>query len=407
MKDPFEDASADVGRSGAALILVALIAALVGLAIFRPGSRDVLAIILGLVLMVMLHEAGHFIAAKKTGMKATEFFIGFGPKLWSFRRGETEYGVKAILLGGYVKIIGMTNVDEVDPADEHRTYRKASHKNRFIVVMAGVTVNVLIALLLYFAYFAAGGEIYDGPSTAVARVVDNSAAQAAGLRRGDRIAAVDGERVNGWEHLVQEIESRPDETISLTIVRRGDRIQVEATPKARKGLGFLGIGPQPQFRTVGLLAAVPESFKAIGEVTSGTANALGDLFSPEGISEYSKNFTAEAPKEGSPESNARPRSIIGIIDFGSDIVNGDVLLLLQLLAGVSLVLALFNTLPLLPFDGGHAAIVVYEAIASRVKKRDVRADYRKLMPVTAVVLALFLAFALSAMFLDIRDAVGG
>jgi membrane-associated protease RseP (regulator of RpoE activity) len=144
----------------------------------------------------------------------------------------------------------------------------------------------------------------------------------------------------------------------------------------------------------------------VGDVTAGTATALADLFSPEGISEYSKNFTSDAPKAGTPAADARPRSIIGIVDRGSDFVNGDISALLWLLGGISLVLALFNTIPLLPFDGGHAAIVVYESIASRVKKREVRADYRKLMPMTAVVLFVFLAFALSAMFLDIREAVG-
>ena len=406
MKDPLEEASADVGRRGAALILVGVIVALVGLAIFRPGSRDALAIVGGLVLMVMLHEAGHYLAARKTGMKATEFFVGFGPKLWSFRRGETEYGVKAVLLGGYVRIIGMTNVEEVDPADEHRTYRKASHKNRFIVVMAGVTVNVLIALMLFFAYFTAGGRISDGVGTSVARVVPDSAAQAAGFRRGDRIVAVDGKRITGWEQLVRRIEARPKDATAFTVVRRGERVQLEATPKARGGQGFLGIGPAIDSHTVGPLEAVPESFRAIGDVTAGTATALADLFSAEGISEYGKNFTSDAPKAGTPASDARPRSIIGIVDRGSDFVNGDIKALLWLLGGISLILALFNTIPLLPFDGGHAAIVVYEAIASRVKKREVRADYRKLMPMTAVVLFVFLAFALSAMFLDIREAVG-
>jgi membrane-associated protease RseP (regulator of RpoE activity) len=406
VKDPLEEASADVDRRGAALILVGLIAGLAALFIFRPGSRDALAIVGGLVLMVMLHEAGHYFAAKKTGMKATEFFVGFGPKLWSFRRGETEYGVKAVLLGGYVRIIGMTNVEEVDPADEHRTYRKASHKNRFIVVMAGVTVNVIIALVLFFAFFATGGEVYDGPSTEVARVVPDSAAQDAGFHRGDRIVALDGEQVTGWEQLVREIEGRPDETTMFTVLRRGDRVQLEATPKARAGQGFLGIGPAAAFHTTGIAGAAPESFRAVGDVTAGTATALADLFSPEGISEYSKNFTSDAPKAGTPAADARPRSIIGIVDRGSDFVNGDIGALLWLLGGISLVLALFNTIPLLPFDGGHAAIVVYETIASRVKKREVRADYRKLMPMTAVVLFVVLAFALSAMFLDIREAVG-
>jgi len=424
VKDPLEEASADVDRRGASFILLAIVAGLVALAIFRPGSRDALAIVVGIVVMVMLHEAGHYFAAKRTGMKATEFFLGFGPKLWSFKRGETEFGVKAVLLGGYVRIIGMTNLEEVDPADEHRTYRAASYGKRLVVVLAGVTTNVLLALVLFFGFFAAGGEIPDGAGTRVdhvvkyveddsgAKVLDESgnkvetAAHSAGFRRKDRIVAVDGVRVTGWEQLVRKIEARGGEPTTFTIVRHDERLQLEATPYLDDGKGFLGIGPIYESHTVGVLEAVPESFRALGDVTAGTASGLADLFSPEGISDYSKNFTGNAPKAGSPASQARPRSLIGIVDVGSDIVNGDITKLLFLLGAISLVLAIFNTIPLLPFDGGHAAVVVYEAIASKVKGRRVRADYRKLMPVTAIVLALFLTLGLSAMFLDIRDAIG-
>lgn len=405
-KDPLEEASADVSRRGATFILVALIAGLVALFIFRPGSRDALAIIFGIALMILLHEAGHFVAAKRTGMKATEFFIGFGPKLWSFKRGETEYGVKAILLGGYVKIIGMTNLEEVDPADEHRTYRRASHGKRLIVVLAGVTMNVLLALVLFFSFYAAGGRIPDGPGTRVSHVVNDSAAKTAGFEKGDRIVAIDGERVSGWEALVDSIEARGGEPTTFTIVRGGERVQLEATPKARDGEGFLGIGPIYESHTVGVVESVPESFRTLGDVTAGTVSGLVNLFSPDGLSDYSKNFTSDAPKAGSPASQARPRSLIGIVDVGSDIINGDVTKLLFLLGAISLVLAIFNTLPLLPFDGGHAMVVIYEWVATRVKGREVKADYRKLMPMTAVVLAILLTLSLSAMFLDIREAVG-
>jgi membrane-associated protease RseP (regulator of RpoE activity) len=406
-KDPLEEASAEVTPRVATLILLALVGGLVALFIFRPGSRDALAIIFGIALMILLHEAGHFIAAKRTGMKATEFFIGFGPRLWSFRRGETEYGVKAILLGGYVKIIGMTNLEEVDPLDEHRTYRRASHGKRLIVVLAGVTTNVLLALVLFFSFYAAGGQIPDGPGTRVARVVDNSAAQEAGFRRGDRIVSIDGARVTGWEDLVAKIEARGSELTTFTVERGGERLTLEATPKTRGRQGFLGIAPMYESHTVGILEAVPESFNALGDVTVGTVNGLADLLSPSGIEEYSQHFGSDAPKAGSAESQARPRSLIGIVDVGSDIVNGDITKLLFLLGGISLILAIFNTIPLLPFDGGHAAVAIYESVGSRIRGREVRVDYRKLMPMTAVVLAIFLTLGLSAMFLDIRDAING
>ena len=112
----------------------------------------------------MLHEFGHFIMAKRSGMKVTEFFVGFGPRIWSFRRGETEYGVKAIPAGGYVRIIGMNNLEEVDPEDEPRTYRNATTKNKLLTILAGVTVNLLIAYILFFVVIVGNGEYKPGTS---------------------------------------------------------------------------------------------------------------------------------------------------------------------------------------------------------------------------------------------------
>jgi membrane-associated protease RseP (regulator of RpoE activity) len=192
----------------------------------------------------------------------------------------------------------------------------------------------------------------------------------------------------------------------FTVVRDGLRVDLEATPRDRGGVGFLGVAPKTRFRAVGILEAVPESFRTMGDITVGTAEGVGRLFSPSGVERYSENFTSKAPKAGTPAAQERPRSLVGIVDEGSRIIDGNVWALLWLLGGISLVLALFNLLPLLPFDGGHAAVVVYEWIASKVRGREVRVDFRKLMPVTAVVLAVFLTLGLSAMFLDIRQAVG-
>jgi Peptidase family M50 len=112
-----------------------------------------LGVVAALAGMIFLHELGHFLAAKATGTKATEFFVGFGPRIWSFRRGETEYGIKAIPLGGYVKIIGMTNLEEVDPADEHRSYRQKSYPRRVLMASAGTGMHLLLAFaLLMFTY---------------------------------------------------------------------------------------------------------------------------------------------------------------------------------------------------------------------------------------------------------------
>jgi RIP metalloprotease RseP len=137
-----EEAGVEVNSRSATGILVAFVAGMIALAIFVPGSSTPLLIIVGIILMVMLHEFGHYWTAKRSGMKVTEFFLGFGPRLWSFTRGETEYGVKAIPAGGYVRIIGMTNLEEIDPADEPRTFRQGTPGS---AVIRPASVNLIIA----------------------------------------------------------------------------------------------------------------------------------------------------------------------------------------------------------------------------------------------------------------------
>ena len=400
MKDPLEDVQLGETRRGNLVVLGVILAAVVALFIASPW---VAALIVGLMVMIMLHEAGHLSAARRSGMKATEYFVGFGPRLWSFTRGETEYGVKAIPAGGYVRIIGMSNLEDVDPEDEPRTFRRATTKRRLIVILAGVTVNALLALMLFTFAIAGEGHVAEGPNTTVRLVVADSAAATAGVLVGDEFVAVGGTPVASWDDLKSAIEVRKGKETTFTVVRNGRTVELEAVPEARNGQGFLGVAPGTVVRKVGLLRAIPEGFRAMGDVTVGTAKGIGKIFTPAGVQQYSKNFTGEAPTAGSQRDQERPRSLIGIVDEGSSIVAGDIWALFWLLGAISLVLALFNLIPLLPFDGGHAAVVIYEAVASRVQGRTVRVDFRKLMPVTAVVLAIFLTLGLSAMVLDIRD----
>src|SRR5688500_16533769 len=170
---------------------LALLAAVVVAFGLRFGLAVIL-IIVALIVMIFLHELGHYVTAKAAGMKVTEFFLGFGPKIWSFRRGETEYGVKAIPAGAYVRIIGMSNLEEVDPADEDRTYRAKSYGRRLSVAVAGSTMHFVMAFVLIFVVFAGFG-VQDDSTWRIGTISKPSAAFDAGLQPDDRIVAVDGE----------------------------------------------------------------------------------------------------------------------------------------------------------------------------------------------------------------------
>jgi membrane-associated protease RseP (regulator of RpoE activity) len=412
VKDPLEEASSDVTRRGAGISLLLVLLGLILLAILRPSTIDTLAIIFGIVALIMLHEAGHYFTAKRAGMKVTEFFLGFGPRVWSFRRGETEYGVKAIPAGGYVRIVGMSNLEDVDDEEESRTFRHATFGNRLTVILAGVSVNLILAFVLIYAAILGRG-LPDTLQAKVEQVLPDSPAAAAGVRNGDRIVGIDGQRLDVNRDIGQALSDRVGQPTTLVVERDGGTTTLTAVPKERSASdksGIIGVSVSQSvasYTTYNPFDGVTESFKTMGQMTRDTGAGIGRLFSPSGIENYSKNFTGDAPKQGTPASNDRPRSIIGIVDIGGQLVGGNVWSLLFLLGAINLIVALFNLIPLLPFDGGHAAVVIYEQVASKIRGRVVRVDFRKLVPVTALVLVVFLTLGLSAMFLDLRQIFTG
>src|ERR671910_2409731 len=283
----------------------------------------VLLMILGIVVMIFLHELGHYVTAKWAGMKVTEFFIGFGAKIWSFRRGETEYGFKVLPAGAYVRIIGMNKLDETDPADEPRPYRQQSFPKRLLVVSAGSLMHfaqafVLLVVLLGVVGFP-GRSIANPPDRAPAwdvnEVVGDSAAEAAGLREDDRIVAVDGQPVSRFEGLSTVIESHDvGDEVRLTLERDGsERTAVaELRPRPDDGSGeagspFLGVGTSKHFSDdpIGLGTAI---VRAPGEMLRFSGQSLGALagvFSPSGISDFANNVgEANDPDESDSGSGS-------------------------------------------------------------------------------------------------------
>jgi membrane-associated protease RseP (regulator of RpoE activity) len=412
---------------GLRLALLIAAVALAGLAFGWP----VLVVILGIVVMIFLHELGHYLTGKWSGMKVTEFFIGFGPKIWSFRRGETEYGLKVVPAGAYVRIIGMNNLDEVDPVDEPRTYRQKSFPKRLLVVSAGSLMHfaqafVLLVVLLGVVGFP-GRSIANPPDRASAweinAVVRDSAAQAAGLEEDDLIVAVDGEPVSRYDDLSDALaRAEVGDDVQLTIQRGGVEQTVDARLRPRPedeggdtGSPFLGVGSSMHFsdEPIGLGTAIVRAPGEMLRFTGQTFSAMAGFFSPDGITDFANNVGEANDRDSgsggsgsSADDDGRLISIIGVVQLGSQDVENRGAFLLALFFSLNMFIGIFNMLPLLPLDGGHAAMAIYERIRSR-PGRTYHADFAKLLPLTYAVVMGLVVLGVTAMYLDIVDPISG
>ncbi len=202
-----------------------LVAATAGLGVV--AGWPVLLMVLAIVVSVFLHEMGHYLVAKWAGMKVTEFFIGFGPRIWSFQRGETEYGLKAIPAGAYVRIIGMHTLEEVDPADEARTYRNKPFAKRLPVVLAGPAMNLLIGLILLVVVFAGFGTPRPD-QWQISRVVEGSAAMQAGVLPGDRLVEFAGQPVGEFSDFSDLVRPVAGSDVELVVERNGELVTLNA-----------------------------------------------------------------------------------------------------------------------------------------------------------------------------------
>ncbi|MGD2061650.1 MAG: M50 family metallopeptidase [Acidimicrobiia bacterium] len=348
-----------------------------------------------IVFFVTAHEAGHFLAAKATGMKATEFFFGFGPRLWSTKKGETEYGVKALPLGGYVRIIGMNPLEEVAPEDLGRTYREKKFWEKSVVVLAGVGTNFLIAFIMFWALFVGNGM--SEPIPVIASVVDGSPASMAGIQVGDEIVAVGGTEVTEWQDATEILADAGPGPITITVDRGGevlaldaDLIQSETIP----GAGFLGVTAETEEVAVGLIHGAGLAGQAVWGGIEDTFYSLYQMFRPSSLAQYFGVFggDTDVPDE------IRPVSPIGIVSIGSQTA-GDASAFFGIMAYINVILATINLLPLFPLDGGHFAVALYEKITGRA------ANIRKLMPVAAAVIGTLFFLGFVAIILDLVDPI--
>lgn len=394
--------------------------------------------VLGIVLFalaigisVALHEAGHMYSAKIFGMKVRRYFIGFGPTLFSFRRGETEYGLKAIPGGGFCDIAGMTALDELpDPAERKRAFYRFSTWKRVVVLAAGSMMHFVLGVLLVYAMAVFTGlPVLDpAPTPAVVSQVSScvtpnkdgscpagakAPAKEAGLQPGDRVLAVQGTPVRDFSGLVKAIQQRSGPT-ELRI-ERGGRQRTATVDVTRVPAAALGLKGNQTVGAIGISAKEPERTVRYGPVAAlgATAGFTGTMFGNtwEGLKQLPQRVPLLIDRIGGQQNLDTPVSVVGASVLGGDAIDvGAVWFFLYLLAAFNLFIGVFNLLPLLPLDGGHIAINVYERVRNGVRHLTGRpngppVDYTRLLPLTYVVILVFVGVSALTITADIVNPI--
>jgi membrane-associated protease RseP (regulator of RpoE activity) len=373
--------------------------------------------VLSVIFVIMFHEFGHFATAKAFGMKCEKFFLGFGPTLWSIRRGETEYGVKAIPAGGFVKITGMSKYEEIDPADVGRTFHEKPAWQRTIVLSAGSATHILVAFVLLVGALGFIGLPEMRATNVVATVGEGTPAEEAGLAEGDRIVAVDGRATTDFETVRELVAARGGETVGITVERAGaeEELSVTLTSRVVEGetVGFLGVGPEGEqipAQPMGLGPALSEALTgelSLWNLTRETVVGLLQALSPAGLADWLSTVPGDQPR-----SAEGPISLVGVGQaVGALGETGNIAVILLLLASLNLVLGIMNMLPLPPLDGGHLAVLLVEEGVNKVRavrgrSTDWQMDPAKLTPIALAVIMFFVVISLTALYVDIVKPAG-
>jgi membrane-associated protease RseP (regulator of RpoE activity) len=364
-----------------------------------------LVFVVGVLVAIFLHELGHFVTARLTGMKATQFFIGFGPRLWSFRKGETEYGVRALPLGAFVRIIGMNNMDEVAPEDEARTYRSKSYPRRLLVISAGSIMHMILAIVLLFTVYSIDGEVTPTDGVRVHEVLAGSPAEGAGIRTDDIVLAIDGRPVNGAGDvgaIVQAVE--PGTTLQFEVERDG---AARTIPVA---IGSNTDPASPIFGKPYVGVASSEAYVTVEHsVAASAGNAVIDLppimwESVKGVVKVLNPVNIVTHVVGTNDDvTTRPTTLVGVTGVSDDVGDSEGLIgILYLLAVLNVFVGVFNMFPLLPLDGGHAAVATYERIRER-RGRRYHADVAKMTPFAMAVMTALLFLFMAGLYLDLTQ----
>ncbi len=361
------------------------------------GTVAIVVFFSGLLCIILIHELGHYGAARAFGFKVEEYFVGFGPRIWSTHRNGIEYGVKALPVGGYVKIAGMNPYEEVSAEDLPRSYGAKPIWQRALVIGAGPGSHFIVAAVLFALWLGFFGD----PRTPVPIIGSvettlnghQAPAAAAGLRAGDRIVGVGGVVNPTPEQLLRYTTGHVGQPVVFAIERAGRVLHLTMTPETAKvggrTIGRIGIllGPEKP----GLLGAVGGGVTEVGRSVVASFHQIARLFGPQGIGRVFTLLFTNAKR-----TTADPTSVVGIgRAVGATGSAGDWGTVLYFLAFVTVFIGLVNLVPLPPFDGGHLAVLAAEKIRGK------KIDMRKLIPISAVVMAFFVVFVLATILLDI------
>jgi len=372
----------------------------------------ILAFVVALLLSVMVHEFGHYITARRFNMKVTEFFLGFGKRLWSYRRGETEFGIKAIPAGGYCKISGMTPDDQMDPGEESRAFYIARSSKKLIVLGAGSFLHFVLGILLLFVLLAGIGV--NSLTSVVKEVVPESAAVVAGFKSGDEIQAINGEEITDWARGVDLIRSANGAPLTFTIDRGGQIIELRATPRLTDVGGedryVLGVINEVGTKRLGILTAGKDSITITGDMVVQSVKSLALL--PTKIPQlWGQTFGGETR-----DANG----LVGVVGVarvsGETIASGDqnwsqrIGTFLLIIASLNIFVGIFNLVPILPLDGGHMAVAIADEIRAffarlRGRPRPAPINVQVLTPITAVVVVVLIALTLLLLVADIINPI--
>ncbi|HEY8981160.1 MAG TPA: site-2 protease family protein [Streptomyces sp.] len=418
--------------------------------------------VLGLLFSIAWHELGHFTFAKLFGIRVPQFMVGFGPTVWSRKKGETEYGVKAIPMGGYIRMIGMfppgedgristrstspwrtmiedarsASMEEIKPGDETRMMYTRKPWKRVIIMAAGPVQNLILAVILFLVVLMGFGipQQTTTVSSVSQCVIDQrenrdtcktgdtpSPAAAAGLKAGDKIVSFDGVRTQKWDTLSDLIRASADKTVPIVVRRDGKEVTLQAkiaenTVAKKDSKGQVVQGKYVTAGFLGFSAATGVVQQDLGDSVTWMSDRVGEAL--DSIVALPGKIPAlwDAAFDGGKREADSPMGVVGAARVGGEIFTLDIppsqqlATALMLIAGFNLSLFLFNMLPLLPLDGGHIAGALWESLrrglARLLRRPDPGPfDVAKLMPLAYVVAGVFICFTLLVLIADVVNPV--